>query len=266
MSLKLAASLSIVCGGAPASAERVIQIELSDPAPFAATELVDAMRMRLPADGAPVHVRVTRTGDGVRIEAAPGSREVALHGIAGPAAARLVALAASDLLLDDLAAAPELVVRAPAREAPASRSLGVYGSVASWDGVLGGGSIDLAVPAAGYLATFELGGGGLVGGQVRLWAGVARIDGGVRAGVFELRAGATLAPIVAQTGAGDATVLAGGNASARVRLPVTRGSRAVLSAGADVFATRTQYLLDGAKVLTTPRFAPWFSAGMEVSL
>ena len=55
MSLKLAAGLSIVCGGSlPASAERAIVVELSEPAPFAANELADAMRMRLPAEGAPV--------------------------------------------------------------------------------------------------------------------------------------------------------------------------------------------------------------------
>ena len=273
MSLKLAAGLSIVCGGSmPAAADRAIVIELTEPAPFAATELADAMRMRLPADGSPVRVRVSRTADGVRVDTAPGSRDVTLNGLAGPAAARLVALAASDLLLEDLAAAPELVVRAPppapslAEDRRAPRTLGLLGSVAGWDGVLGAASLDLTLPRGNYDAALELAGGTVVGGPVTLLAGLARIDGGVRAGVFEVRGGLTLAPISVRTGAGDLTMLIGGNASVRVRLRVTRASRAVFAAGADVFATRTEYVLEAARVMTTPRVAPWIAGGMEVAL
>ncbi len=265
MSLKLAAGLSIVCGGsAPAAAERSIVIELAQPAPFAAGELAAAMRMRLPADGAPVRVRVSPTEDGVHVDTAPGSRDVALNGLAGTAAARLVALAAGDLLLDDLATAPELVVRVEREDA--ARTIGFAGSVASWDGVLGGGAIDLAIARGGYLGSIEVGGGSVVSGPVRLLAATARVDGGIRAGMFELRGGLTIAPVLVRTGVGDLTALVGGNASVRIRIPVTRGSRAVIAVGADAFATRTQYVIDGAKAMTTPRIAPWVAAGMEVAL
>ncbi|CAN5730014.1 hypothetical protein BH11MYX3_BH11MYX3_36300 [soil metagenome] len=266
MSLKLAAGLSIVCGGSlPAAAERSIVVELAQPAPFAADELAAAMRMRLPAEGAPVRVRVSATADGVHVDTAPGSRDVALNGLAGTAAARLVALAASDLLLDGLAAAPELVVRA-SRDQTSRRTIGFVGSVASWDGVLGAGAIDLAIQRDGYVGSLEVGGGSVVGGPVRLLAATVRIDGGVRAGVFELRGGVTLAPILVRTGVGDLTALVGGNASVRIRIPVTVGSRAVIAVGADAFATRTQYVVDGVTVMTTPRIAPWVTAGMEVAL
>ena len=266
MSLPLAAGLSILCASsAPARAERAIVVELAEPAPFDAAELTAAMRMRLPADGSPVRVRVTRTADGVRIDAAPGSRDISLNGLAGPAAARMVALVASDLLLADLAVAPELVVRAESRRR-APLSLGFAATAAAWDGLLGGGSIDLGMPRGGYVVAVEVGGAGLAGGPVDLLSGVVRADVGLPIGAFELRAGLTLAPIFVRTGVTDFTVLAGGNASARVRIPVTRASHAVLAIGADVFATRTQYVLGAMQLMSTPRIAPWFTAGMELAL
>jgi len=273
VSLKVAAGLSIVCGGnLPAAAERAIVVELTPPAPFEARELADAMRVRLPAEGAPVRVRVTSTADGVHVDAAPGSRDVALHGLAGTAAARLVALAATDLLLDDLAVAPELVLRAPALDTERSRprrdprTFGMLGSVAGWDHPLATASLDLALPRHGYLAAFELAGGTEIGGELGLACGLARLDVGVRAGLFELRGGVTLAPLRVRTGAGGVTVLIGGNVSGRIRVPVTPATRAVLAAGVDAFATRTEYVLDGARVMATPRVAPWVAMGMEVAL
>lgn len=266
MSLKLLAGLSILCGSA--AAERAIEVELMQPAPFQAGELAAAMRVRLPADGAPVRVRVSPIADGVRIDAAPGSRDVALHGLAGTDAARLVALAASDLVMVDLAAAPELVVRsaAPARPARDRVTLGVTGSLARWDGALAAGALELVLPQRRFVIAIEAGGGTMPGGAVDLIAGVVRLDAGVRFGMLEVRGGATFAPLIVQTGAGDSTLLAGGNASARVRIPLTAATRAVLALGADVFATRTTYLLDGMTALSTPRIAPWLSAGMEVAL
>lgn len=265
MSLKLLAGLSILCG--TAAAERAIEVELMQPAPFDAGELTAAMRMRLPVAGAPVHVRVSPIADGVRIDAAPGSRDVALHGLAGSDAARLVALAASDLVLTDLAAAPELVVRGAAAHPADDRvSLGVTGALSRWDGALATGALDLVLPQRRFVIAIEAGGGTMPGGAVDVLAGVVRIGAGVRRGMFELRGGVTFAPLVVSTGAGDSTLLVGGHASARVRIPLTAGTRAVLAAGADAFATRTTYLLDGMTALATPRIAPWFAAGMEVAL
>ncbi|MBL0220295.1 MAG: hypothetical protein IPQ07_41300 [Myxococcales bacterium] len=276
MSLKLAAGLSIVCGGSlPASAERAIDIELSGPAPFEASELAAAMRMRLPADGAAVRVRVTGTADGVHVDTTLAAATCRCVGSPGPAAARLVALAASDLLLSELAAAPGCGAGSPRKDRiePLTRRCrvrwGCSGSAAGWEGVrsvLGAASLDLAQPVRGYLGIIEVEGGAIAGGDVALIAAVVRVDGGLRTSVFELRAGLTIAPIYVRTGAADLTALIGGNASVRIRIPVTRAARAVLALGADVFVTRTSYLLDGATVMTTPRAAPWVAAGMEVAL
>jgi len=267
VSLKLAAGLSILCG--TAAAERAIEVELVQPAPFEAGQLAAAMRVRLPMDGAPVRVRVTPIAEGVRIDAAPGSRDIVLHGLAGTDAARLVALAASDLVLADLAAAPELVVRGAApdhRAADDRTTIAVTGALAHWDGAFATGALELVVPRGRFVISIDAGAGTMPGGTVDLFAGVVRLGAGLRFGALEVRCGLTFAPLVVETGAGDTTLLAGGHASARVRIPLTASTRAVLALGADGFATRTTYVLDGMTALATPRFAPWLAAGMEVAL
>jgi outer membrane biosynthesis protein TonB len=80
-----------------AFADRAIDVEV-DGAPFAAGELAAAIRVRIPLAGPPLHVRVTAIAGGVHVEAPGGDRDVALRGRRGAEAARLVALAASDLL------------------------------------------------------------------------------------------------------------------------------------------------------------------------
>jgi hypothetical protein len=106
----------------------------------------------------------------------------------------------------------------------------------------------------------------VLGGNVQLVAGVVRVDAGVRASWLELRAGATVMPLVVTTGGGDTTVLVGAGASARVRVPVVEGVHAVIAGGADVFATRTHYQLAGATAFATPSWAPWLALGLEVAL
>ena len=66
-------------------------------------------------------------------------------------------------------------------------------------------------------------------------------------------------------GVGDWTVLWGIAASARVRIPLVAGVRAVLATGVDLFATRSSYLVDAMPVLKTPRAAAWLAAGLEVT-
>src|SRR4051812_48462647 len=85
--------------------ERPVIADVPATAPFDAPQLAAALRLRLPASGAPIRVRVVTTPDGVRIEAGGSVREVALRGNTGPDAARLVALAATDLLLEELVVA-----------------------------------------------------------------------------------------------------------------------------------------------------------------
>jgi hypothetical protein len=272
VSCKLLVGMAMMCGApALAEAERAVFAEVPATAPFDAAQLTEALRLRLPADGEPVRVRVAiiavaSGGAGVRIEARGNAREVALGGLIGAAAARLVALAADDLLLDDLAIEP-VASRAlmPIESSRARPTIGVLGGAAAWQSALGGVQIDIALPRDAWLFAIEAGGATLIDGPLGLTAAVVRLGGGVRLGALELRAGATLAPVIVSEGAGDQTILLGAGASARLRLPLSSSVRVVVATGGDVFATRTTYVRDGMQVLTTPRAAPWLAVGMEVT-
>jgi hypothetical protein len=244
---------------ATAWAERAIDAEVDATAPFDAPALTSALRARLP-DGDAVQLRVFTTFDGVRIETRGTTRDVALRGLAGDAAARLVALATADLLVDavDLEPPPLMVARRPP-------TIGVLGTAAAWGQTFGGLGLDVALPRGSYLITIEAGAGTLVDGPIRLTAGMLRAGLGVRRGLFEARLTALAAPMMVSNGDGDATILGGGGASGRIRLPLGSGLHAILAAGVDAFATRTTYVVDGMTALTTPRIAPWGAIGLEVA-
>jgi hypothetical protein len=242
--------------------ERAVIADVPATAPFDAPQLAAALRLRLPASGAPIRVRVITTPDGVRIEAGGNVREVALRGNTGPDAARLVALAATDLL-EDLVVAAEAPV-APAAPPPQAVTIGALGGVVVWQYPIAGLGVDLAVARGAWLLALEAG-GGMLDGPLHLTAGVVRLEAGTRHGGFDLRAGATVMPLTVGDGAGDATVLVGAGASVRLRASIGRGVHAVFAGGIDLFATRTTYVLDGMQVLTTPRIAPWLAAGLEVA-
>jgi hypothetical protein len=280
VSLKLLAGL-VACA-APAAAradERAVSAEVAPAVPFDAAQLTDAIRIRLPAGRAPIRVRVFATPVGVRIEARGNARDVALGGLTGTAAARLVALAASDLLLDDLAAAPPAPWGSSAASAPSAPSeieaqlapstarttFSVLGGASAWPHMLGGASVDVVASTGTWLLAVEAGGGALVDGPLRLMTAMFRIGGGARFGRFELRATATFVPVIVGDGAGDRTILPGIGASARVRIPLAASVSGVIAGGIDLFATRTEYVLQDVPVLTTPRAAPWIAAGVEVT-
>jgi len=256
----LLGSLVAVIAVRKAAAERAIVVDEPADAPFAATELAAAIRVRIASEGAPVRVRVTPTSTGVRIETRGERREVELAGLHGEDAARMVALAADDLLVDDLALPP-----VPHGAARRPIELGLTGAVAGWDGLLGGMMVDLAVPRDGYAWTLEAGVAEPVNSALALTAGVVRVGPALRAGVFELRGGLTLAPLFVESGIGDRTVLVGANASVRMRVELATGTWAILAGGVDAFATHTRYQLD-TMTIATPWVAPWFAAGVEVGL
>jgi hypothetical protein len=267
VSLGLVLGIVLVCATAPlAAAERAIAIDVPAGAPFDADELRRALAVRIPRDGAPVELDVALATNGVvQVVAGERVREVDVAGLHGEAAARLVALAASDLVLDDFAAMPP----ADTANGSARRSaitLGALGVVSSWPDALAGVAVDVTLPATNTLLAVEVGGATLVGADLRMTAMTARLAGGVRPHErIELRAGLTLVPIFVADGVGDRTVLVGGHASARARWPLSPSVFAVLAAGADVFATRTEYRVSGMTVLATPRFAPSFAVGIEVA-
>ncbi|HEY3806976.1 MAG TPA: hypothetical protein VGL61_30440 [Kofleriaceae bacterium] len=246
-----------------ADAERAIIVNAAG-APFAPADLAEAIRVRVPAAGPALQVRVTAIAGGVRVAAAGGARDVVLGDRTGVDAARLVALAASDLLsVESLADV--------GKPAPASRNddqaiaLAAYAGIAGWNGVLGGLVAELAIPHGAWLFAFDLGGGTLVRGPIDLSDAEARVGLGRRLGPFELRVDAVAEPLFVTTGAGDVTTLFGAGASARARIALGP-TRLVLAAGADAFATRTEYRTAGSDVLTTPRIAPWLRVGVEVPL
>jgi hypothetical protein len=263
VSVAVVSLLLALCAAAPSAyAERAIAAEVASPLPFDAAELTAALRARVPEAGEPVVLRLTATFDGVRIETRGTAREVALDGLTGAAAARLVALAAADLLVEETDLDPPAVV--PARDR-GSTTVGVVGAAASWGHTLGGVGIDVGLPRKHVLVAIEGGAATLVDGPVRMNAAVIRLGGGVRSGPFELRATGTVVPLVVSSGAGDKTVLFGGGVAARVRIPVADRVRAIVGAGVDVFATRTTYIVGGMTALTTPRTAPWVALGLELT-
>jgi hypothetical protein len=219
----------LVC--APRIAAADPHVELTGETAFDAAQLTAALAVRVgPRD---VRVQVTPTTDGV-IVAIGGS-------------ARIVPLGA-------------------ARSDPFT--VAVTGAAASgWNGVLGGVTAHLTLPRGPWLGVLDVGGVTLVDGDLDLTGAVIRVGAGRRLGWLDVRAGATAVPISVAGGGGegDRTVLLGGGASAFVRLPLAHGLRAVLAGGVDVFATRTEYMINGSPTGSTPWIAPWLGAGLELA-
>ncbi|HEY5920503.1 MAG TPA: hypothetical protein VIV11_02480 [Kofleriaceae bacterium] len=265
--MRLLVGVVIAFSAGSARAERAITVDVAGLAPFEADELARAIRVRLPAKGAAVHVRVAATPAGIQVQTREATRDVDIAGLGGAAAARLVALAATDLLLADLAVEPTDVGE-PREEAGGATTIGAIGGVAGWERLLVGGGVEVTLPVRARVGidaiAVELG-GGIASGPVSLKAALARIGVGMRSGLFEVRVGATVAPIFVADGAGDSTLLVGGGASVRLRVPVASRARALFGVGVDAFATQTEYRINGVEVFTTPRYAPWFGAGVEVT-
>ena len=252
--------LTIAMLGAPAAAERTIVVEVAADGPFTAAELTEALRVRVSPTGAPLRIRVTATDDAVRVDAGGTARDLELGGRRGADAARLVAIAASDLVLDDLAATPP-----PPPRPPPTFAIGALGGASAFTGTLAGGALDFTFGGGPWLFDGSVGGGALTSGPIHGDDVMMRLGVGYRIGWLDLLANATVAPLIVRDGAGDFTVLLGGGASARVRIPVADRVHAVIAAGADVFATRTEYTFAGLGVTETPLVAPWFAAGVELA-
>ena len=257
-SLAIAATLACLAGRA--LAERAIVVDAAG-APFSPRELADALRVRVARDGAPLHVRVTATERGVRVEVLGAAREIELGALTGAAAARLVALAADDMLLEDLATPPALAHPTRSRAA-----LAFAAGAAAWDAPFPNAFASASLQRGRWLIAVDAGAGSIVGGNVQLIAGIARLSGGVRAGAFDVRAGASIAPFWVTTGAGDTSIAFGGGASVRAHLPLGRSVELVPVGGLDAFANRTHYSIAGMPAFTTPFVSPWLALELEVGL
>lgn len=257
MPRRLLGLIATVALAGQAHAERAVRV-VADGAPFTADELAAALRVRLPADGAAVDVRVIAS-DGARVTIAIGdtTRDVELGGRTGAEAARLVALAIVDLALDDLAMPPPI----EARGAPVAVHLAVLGSATAWSDVLAGAAGELAVGRDSWLGSLEVAAATRVVGNLHAANVVVRAQAGVRSGPFVIRAGGVIAPVWVSAGDGDQVTLVGATASVKVRF----GGHFVAAAGADAFTTQTTYRL-GMATITTPWVAPWVDVGMELGL
>lgn len=276
--LLVLAALATPAWGGPRE-DRLV-VELDGDAPFSASELDTALRVRLDSSGEGVRVMAYAHDGAVTIAIGGRTRNVALNGQTGPAAARVVALAAIDLVLPDLASAPVATrdpdtiddwmvhgITATRREAPPQLTVAVLGGAGMWSGAMASGSVEVSSPIGkGHtVMALELGGGHMFGGGLDLTAGLVRASIGMRRGAIELRGGATLAPITVGDGQGDSTVLFGAGVSARVRVPLFSTTNLVVAGGADAFATRTEYTRIDMPTYSTPWFAPWVAIGVEAT-
>lgn len=263
MSAKLLAAVAMLIG-APAvlyAAPRTVIAEIVDEAPFDAVQLAAAIRLRVPASGSPIRIRVSAAPGALRVETRGSAREVALGGLTGASAARLVALVVDDLLLDDLSTMP-----APVAARRTHATVGVLGAAGLWQHALGGLGVDVAVARGAWLMSLDASAGTLIDAPVRMTSATARISGGLRIDLLELRASALIMPVLVSDGVRDQTVLVGVGTSVRLRVPLSDTVRWVLAGGADVFATTTTYLLNGVTIMATPRAAPWVGSGLEIAL
>jgi hypothetical protein len=255
--------VAVVLWGTPAFADRAIDVKIEAVSPFDEAQLAAAIRLRLPVDGPKITVRVVRTASGLQVETERGVRDVAIAGLDGVEAARLVALAIDDLTLDDGLALPAVRrTRAPLG-APTVSALGAIGDR---ERPLDGALVTLAYPRRGWVLGFDAGLASPASEMLTITTATLRATAGVRLGWLELRAGATLMPLRVIGGVGDTTVLLGAGLGARLRIPVTSTMRAVLAGGVDAFANPTRYQIDGDDVFATGSLVPWLGVGVEVPL
>lgn len=249
--------IAIACLAGRAEADRAVRV-VTRGAPFLATDLESALRVRLPPAGAEVTVQVIGVGDRVDVAVGDTTREIDLGGRSGVEAARLVALEIVDLALDDLAEVP--------RDRPrhADISVGLLGSATAWNGTLAGATLDVAVARRGWLVALEVTGQQDATGELQTRSVPIRLSAGTRIDLLELRGGVVIAPTWVETGAGDSLVNLGLAASARLRVDLSPRVKLVAAIGADAYATQTSYVL-GGEMITTPWVAPWIGGGLEVT-
>ena len=267
MSLRPVISIAVLCVAHVAIADRAVDVDVDGNAPVTATDIADALRVRLGPTGTPIRVHVATVMGGVVVSTAGATRVIALAGLAGPDAARLIALATIDLL-DDMApiAPPGLAIeKRPSFDAEriAFRA-SVLGTAAAWSDMLAGVTVDFELSRGRWLGAVDLGAATLVNGKLELREAIVRVAGGIRFGVVDLRAGATFVPIDVTNGMGDQTVLVGAGASLRTRIAMSDAAQFVIAAGLDVFATQTDYTI-GSAMVSTPWVSPWVAAGFEVT-
>ncbi|HEV7558068.1 MAG TPA: hypothetical protein VGO00_21520 [Kofleriaceae bacterium] len=270
MSVRPVIAAAVVCVARVAVADRAVEVDVDGGAPVTATGIADALRVRVGPTGSPIRVHVATVLGGVVVSAAGATRVIALGDLTGPDAARLIALATLDLLDErETGASPAMTMPRVPVDASSSIerttfALGAVGTASMWSDMLAGITVDAEVTRGRWLGAVDVGGATLVAGRLQLREAVVRVGAGIRFGVVDVRAGATVMPMDVSNGTGDQTVLVGAGASLRTRIAMSDAARFVIAAGFDVFATQTDYTI-GTSMVTTPWIAPWLAAGFEVT-
>ncbi|HEY7376664.1 MAG TPA: hypothetical protein VIF57_31180 [Polyangia bacterium] len=270
-------------------------------APFSSDDLTQALLARLipTEEGAP-GVRISAAADGaVTVEVGERSRLVELGGRSGPAAARVVALVIAELMTSDPSPGP-VVNAAPetsaAREAPAPpAAAAALRTAARQPGPSAPARAPRLCVTAGFAkelgaeptptgtldadVVVPLGDSGLLlapsaglvlmptrhGGTVEeLWyvGGLGRLLAGVRLGLVDLAGGPFLAPYNIGGATAHTGVLFGGEALARLALPLSPRARLIVTTRLHAYSNRVRvWWLDG-RSYTTPARELTIGAGL----
>ncbi|HWJ55687.1 MAG TPA: hypothetical protein VNR90_05700 [Vicinamibacterales bacterium] len=291
-----AAVVTILAG--PASARAAVDVSLAEEAPFAPTELDDAVRARVPDQG-DVRVVVSPSGPGtVVVRVGDKAQVVEVGDRRGTAAARVVALVIADLIAAELVPAvaaapaddaetqgdksesapdaPAVLVRDPAPVARQAQppyriaaAAGASKGIGAQEPFCARVDADVSRPLAG---PFVVGAAlGLVliptrdGGQpdeLSYTAGVARVWAGWRAGVLGLGIGPFVSPYRVGGAVEHMGVLAGAGVHARVTTPLAEKVLLVAELRGDAYANRIHVTWPGLGGFATPRAEVALVAGL----
>jgi hypothetical protein len=264
-----------------ALARVTVQVTCRGPLPFSTAELIEAIELRLPL----MRIDRRRALPAVEVEAAAadraaitvgGSRHaLSIEGLAGAAAARVVALLALDLISSQQRDSEPRAQEPEPLPAPRPSNL-------VFVGVSPRLTVGVSEWAASFEPTLDLG--------VRLtrrffvyvesgftWTGAGEgkraltlVEIPVRVGVafryawLEARAGAALRPYLvsgAREEYEDQGLLAGGGLSLRALRSLTSRLVGYLAVGIDILTKRKAYSVGGDPALSTSWVAPWVGLG-----
>ncbi len=252
-------------GGVAGAAGAPIHVELTGEEVFAREELVAAIAARGPlaSERSPgVVVVVAVEGDEASISVGERRRTIALGERRGGAAARLVAIAAHDLVAP-LPAMPATDVRR--RGTDVSTWAVAAGSFGALEPASLGVAIDLSVPLTSHwraAATLQATWTGEVEPGFSMTSFTLRPAVGLRLGLAELRLGPSLTRYAVDGGTGHASFLLGAGATVLLRARVLGGASVMVAAGGDLYAQRASFASTGAPFLSTPRVWLWGGAGL----
>lgn len=263
-----------------------MQIEIEGPTVFSADELSKALMARLPADAPPGTLRLVAQPDGsIELSWQRRRRVVDTGEDRGPAAARVVALLAADLLLPlGLPPTAEAHLAPSASPSPTQQSAAPSTSAAPhdstvrltadylmWSGARGGPLLkgaELAARVEGQRLSFRASAGHLSGAGNRLvdlTAWPMHLGVGVLGRFCALFANLVMAPYRMDGPVQVTRVLAGLGIEAQGRIPLLAGFSLDASAGFEGYLNRRAELWadSGQLIFAMPRSAFRFAMGLS---